>query len=256
MTLLLAIDVGTTGVRAAVFDERGRREAEASAACPAQTPSPGRAEADAEGWWTAVRDVCGRLDQGGSLAQIAGIGVTGQAPTAVLVDGEARPLRPAIVWLDVRAATEARQIDAALGPGRAEALGGNRVHAYYLGPKLAWLRAHEPEALDRAAHVMQSHAFVALRLTGRAACDPSTAMLCSPLYDARAGTWSEQACRVVGIQSRLLPPVMASHEVLGSVTRTAARPQGCGKAPPSWSAEETSPRARSERAWCTRVRRA
>lgn len=232
MRLLLGVDVGTTGVRAGIFDERGRRAAEASAACPPRTAASGRAEADAEGWWTAVCEVCRRIGQGGSLGQIAGIGVTGQAPTAVLVDGDARPLRPAILWLDVRAAAEARAIDAALGPGRAEALGGNRMHAYYLGPKLAWLRTHEPAALDRTAYVMQSHAFVVLRLTGRAACDPSTAMLCSPLYDARVGTWSEQACRAVGIESRVLPPLMASHEVLGSVTRAAAAATGLREGTP------------------------
>jgi xylulokinase len=230
--LLLGIDVGTTGVRAGVFDEQGRQLTEASSACPPVTPAPGRAEADAERWWAAVADVCGRVGQKVSLAQIEGIGVVGQAPTAVLVEADARPLGPAILWLDVRAAAEARAIDAALGPGRAEALSGNRMHAYYLGPKLAWLRAHEPRALDRAAHVMQSHAFVALRLTGRAACDPSTAMLCSPLYDARAGTWSEEACRAVGVPIRALPGVMRAHDVLGAVTRTAAAATGLREGTP------------------------
>lgn len=232
MRLLLGIDIGTTGVRAGVFDEQGLPVAEASAACPASTPAPGHAEADAEGWWTAVRDVCGRVGQRTPLARIEGIAVVGQAPTAVLVDADARPLRPAILWIDVRAAAEARQVEAALGAGRAEALGGNRMHAYYLGPKLAWLRAHEPDVLDRAAHVLQSHAFVAMRLTGRAACDPSTAMLCTPLYDARAGTWSEEACRVVGVGTRALPAVMRSHDVLGAVTRAAADATGLREGTP------------------------
>ena len=152
--------------------------------------------------------------------------VTGQAPTAVLVDGAGRPLRPAILWLDVRADAAARALEETLGPGRAEALGGNRMHAYYLGPKLAWLRAHEPEALDRAALVLQSHAFVALRLTGEAACDPSTAMLCSPLFDAHAGRWSDEAARAVGIPARVLPRIVRAHDVLGSVTREASAATG------------------------------
>jgi xylulokinase len=92
--------------------------------------------------------------------------------------------------------------------------------------------AHEPQALDRAAHVLQSHAFVALRLTGRAACDPSTAMLCSPLYDARGGTWSEEACRVVGVPRRALPDVMRAHDVLGAVTRAAAAATGLREGTP------------------------
>ena len=199
MARLLGIDLGTTGVRAGVFDEKGALLAEASDPCPSSTPAGGRAEADAEEWWTAVRGACARLATRESLERVDAVAVTGQAPTAVLVDGAGCPLRPAILWLDVRADAEAHALDATLGAGRAEALGGNRMHAYYLGPKLAWLRAHEPEVLDRAALVLQSHAFIALRLTGEAACDPSTAMLCSPLFEARAGRWSDEGARAVGI---------------------------------------------------------
>jgi xylulokinase len=230
--LLLGIDIGTTGVRAGVLDEQGRLVAEASAACPPSTPAPGRAEGDAETWWTAVREACGRVGQRVSLARIEGLGVAGQAPTAVLVDAEGATLGPSILWFDIRAAAEARAIDAALGPGRAEALGGNRMHAYYLGPKLAWLRAHEPETLDRTAHVLQSHAFVAFRLTGRVACDPSTAMLCAPLYDVQAGTWSEEACRIVGVPSRVLPALVRAHDVVGTVTRAAAAATGLREGTP------------------------
>ncbi|MGD0530283.1 MAG: FGGY family carbohydrate kinase, partial [Polyangiaceae bacterium] len=160
------------------------------------------------------------------------VAVTGQAPTAVLVDGGGRPVAPALLWLDVRADAEARGLDATLGPGRAEALGGNRMHAYYLGPKLAWLRAHAPEALARTALVLQSHAFVALRLAGEAACDPSTAMLCSPLFDAAGGRWSEEGARAVGIPTSLLPRIARAHDVLGRVTHEAASATGLREGTP------------------------
>lgn len=230
MSVLLGIDVGTTGVRAAVFDLRGRLVAEASEPCPhdapAPPPAPGLAEANAETWWTAVQTVCGRVRQLTSLDAVVAIGVTGQAPTAVLVDGEGRPVRPAILWLDTRAGAEAAALDAKLGPGAAEAIGGNRMHTYFLGPKLAWLRAHEPAALDRAARVLQSHAFVAMRLTGESACDPSTAMLCAPLFDARAGAWSDVGARAVGLPMAALPRLLRAHDVVGHVTREAALTTG------------------------------
>jgi xylulokinase len=232
MARLLGIDLGTTGVRAGVFDEQGSPLAEASEPCPSSAPAVGRAEADAEDWWTAVRGVCARLAARESLERVDAVAVTGQAPTAVLVDGAGRPLRPAILWLDVRADAEARALEAALGAGRAEALGGNRMHAYYLGPKLAWLRAHEPATLDRAAVVLQSHAFVALRLTGEASCDPSTAMLCSPLFDAGARRWSEEGARAVGIEASVLPRIVRSHDVLGGVTREGAAATGLREGTP------------------------
>jgi xylulokinase len=229
---LLGIDIGTTGVRGAVIDTRGGIVAEASEACAPETGAPGIVEADAEAWWDAVRAVIRRLAQKASLARIDGIGVTGQAPTAVLVDASGRPLRRAILWLDVRADAEARALDDALGPGRAEAIGGNRMHSYYLGPKLAWLRAHEPETLDRAAQVLQSHAFVAMRLTGEAACDASTAMLCAPLFDARARAWSAEAARATGVDTRALPRIARAHDVIGAVTREAAAATGLREGTP------------------------
>jgi xylulokinase len=230
--LLLGIDVGTTGVRGAVVDERGCVVAEANEACPPDAPAPGRAEADAEAWWSAVCAVIGRIRDRTPLSRIEGVGVTGQAPTAVLVDASARPVRPAILWLDVRAESQARALDAALGPGRAEAIGGNRMHAYYLGPKLAWLRAHEPDVLDRTALVLQSHAFVAMRLTGAAGCDPSTAMLCAPLFDARTRAWSPEAARAVGVNAGILPNIVQAHDVLGAVTREAAARTGLSEGVP------------------------
>jgi xylulokinase len=232
MARLLGIDVGTTGVRAGIFDEQGSLLAEASEPCPHSAPAAGRAEANADDWWTAVRGVCARLADRESLARVDAVAVTGQAPTAVLVDGAGQPLRPAILWLDVRADAEARALDATLGPGRAEALGGNRMHAYYLGPKLAWLRAHEPETLDRAAFVLQSHAFIALRLTGEAACDASTAMLCSPLFDAHAGRWSDEGARAVGVATSMLPRITRAHDVLGAVTREGAAATGLPEGTP------------------------
>ena len=230
--LLLGLDVGTTGVRAAVFDVRGTLVADASLPGAPDTSTADRAEYDAEAWWRATCALTRQLATKIPIDRVEGIGVSGQAPTAVLIDADGAPLRPALLWLDVRAKDEAQRIAAALGPGRAEAIGGNRVHPYYLGPKLAWLRAHEPEVLDRASLVLQSHAFVAMRLTGVAACDPSTAMLCAPLFAWRTGAWSEEASRAVGVRTDALPRIVESHAVLGAVTRAAAAATGLREGTP------------------------
>jgi xylulokinase len=229
---LLGIDIGTTGVRAAAFDGDGSVLADAREAGGYSTTAPGYAEADAERWWDQVCACCARVGGRTPLAAVDAVAVTGQAPTAVVVDGEGRPLRPAVLWLDVRADREAVAIDGALGPGGAFALGGNRMHAYYLGPKLAWLQANEPGLLDRAALVLQSHAFVVQRLTGEATCDLSTAMLCAPLFDPRAGGWSARGAQAAGIPLRLLPRIVRSHDVVGRVTRAAAALTGLREGTP------------------------
>ncbi len=229
---LLGVDVGTTGVRAAVFDTNGRALAQASAECSYEAPFPGWAEADPEAWWRAVRSVIVRVAQRTPLDEVAAVGVTGQAPTLVLVDANGAAIDRALLWLDVRADEPAQTIDAILGPGGAEAIGGNRMHAYYLGPKFAWVAAHRPHVLERAALVLQSHAFVVLRLTGEAACDLSTAMLCSPLFDARLLAWSPAGAAAAGMPMGLLPRVAPAHEVIGAITASAARATGLREGTP------------------------
>ena len=217
--MLLGIDIGTTGVRAAAFAEDGRMVTDASVGCPHESPRPGWAEADPEAWWRAVARVLGELARGGcKLDDVKCIAVAGQAPTAVLVDAGGAAVRPAILWLDTRAHGEARELG---------------TEAYYLGPKLLWLARHEPAALAKTTWVLQSHAFVGMRLTGEVAVDPSTAALALPLFDLAKLEWVQSAfIRVhdastgVGVTLAQMPPLRRSHEVLGVVTAEAARVTG------------------------------
>jgi xylulokinase len=212
--VLLAIDIGTTGVRVALFDVRGGLIADATAPASPDVSEAGWAEAVPERWWQLTCRLLGELAARaprGAVAAVAAVAVAGQAPTAVLVDDAGNALGNAILWLDTRADAEAR------------ALGSD---AYYLGPKLAWLAAHEPERLARARWVLQSHAFLAHKLTGEVATDPSTAALCAPLFDLAARTWREEACAAVGVRRDQLPPIRTAHEVLGEVTAVAARATG------------------------------
>ena len=152
------------------------------------------------------------------LVDVAAIAVTGQAPTVVLVDDAGAVVRPAILWLDTRADAEAK----ALG-----------TQAYYLGPKLAWLARHEPQSLAKTRWLLQSHAFVAQRLTGEVAFDPSTAALCLPLFDLATLDWVPNAFTRVhdastgaGIRPDQMPPLRRSHELLGAITKEAASATG------------------------------
>jgi xylulokinase len=208
---LLGVDIGTTGVRAALFDPRGELVADASHACGYDAPHPGWAENDPNAWWRCVTGVLAQLARQTSLEEVACVCVTGQAPTAVLVDANGDVLRPAVLWLDTRADAEAKELG---------------TQAYYLGPKLLWLARHEPEVLVRARWVLQSHAFVAWRLTGVAATDASTATLCLPLFDFGARDWLHDACKSLGVDPQTLPPIRKAHEVLGEVTAEAARVTG------------------------------
>lgn len=205
--MLLGVDIGTTGVRAVAWETNGRLVADASLPCGYDTPHPGWAEADASAWWRATAMLLGRLP----VADVTAVCVTGQAPTAVLVDDAFAPLAPALLWLDTRAELEATELG---------------VHSYYLGPKLLWLSRHRGEALSRARWVLQSHAFLAAQLTGLVATDPSTAALCAPLFDLGARQWLHDACSRVGVRDDQLPPIRFADEILGTVSKEAARATG------------------------------
>lgn len=207
--MLLGIDIGTTGIRAAVFEPDGTSIADARAALTYESPRPGWAEADAEGWWTATLRVLAELRA--LLPNVAAVGVVGQAPTAVLVDANGAPTCPSILWLDTRASAEARELG---------------EHAYYLGPKLLWLSRHAKDAVARTRHVLQSHAFVTSRLTGEIATDHSTGALMLPLYDLAARAWKADACARVGIGHELLTPLVSAHDVVGRVTAAVAAKTG------------------------------
>jgi xylulokinase len=213
--VLLGIDIGTTGVRAALFADDGARLGDASVGCALDAPRPGWAEIDPDAWWRAVARALADLATQASLADVTCVAVVGQAPTVTLVDAAFAPVRPAILWLDARAEAEARELG---------------TQAYYLGPKLRWLARHEPATLQRARWSLESHAFVALRLTGEAAVDPSTAALSLPLFDLPTLSWDEGAfVRVqdpahgAGLTPAQVPRVRRAHDPLGVVTADAAR---------------------------------
>ncbi len=106
---LLGIDMGTGGARAGVFDLEGNELASVATEWKTSFPRPGRAEQDPEDWWKCIiASVRGAVQQAGVPADaIAGIGLDSTSSTVVAVDRNNNVLRPALLWMDVRAAAEA-----------------------------------------------------------------------------------------------------------------------------------------------------
>lgn len=225
------MDIGTSSAKGAAFDRAGRCLASTEIPYRYEAPYPGWAEADAEVWWQAARSILASLVNSVGPDVVEAVGVTGQAPTLLLVDGAGRPLRPAVLWLDVRSEEAVEAVAARVGP-EAEGTAGNRLHAYYLGPKLAWLRHHEPTRFVEGVGILQSHSYPVLRLTGARVTDYSSAALCAPLYDARARVWSREACAKLDVDPRWLPALMPAHAIAGGVTAEAARETGLREGTP------------------------
>src|SRR5213078_163830 len=112
-------------------------------------------------WWRAAERALAAL-----AAEPTSIGLSGQMHGLVVLDEQARVLRPAILWNDERTEIEER-----IGLARLVDLTGNRALTGFTAPKLLWLRRHEPDVFGRIAHVLLPKDYVRLRLGGEHATD-------------------------------------------------------------------------------------
>ena len=109
----LGIDIGTTGIKAAVFDDSGALCGSGLSEYTLETPAPDIVELEAEQYWTSTREAVKTAVERSGIApeNIRALSVTGQAETLIMTGADHKPLRKAIVWLDNRAGREAKIIE-------------------------------------------------------------------------------------------------------------------------------------------------
>jgi ribulokinase len=165
--LVLGVDCGTQSLRAALYDTDGTLLAQASHAYATAYPGVNRAEQDPEDWWRALRRaVPDCLSQAGvSGNDIAAIACDGTSFTAVFCDAAGTPVRPALLWMDLRAADEATRVEETRDPVLDHC--GRRVSAEWGLPKALWLQHHEPDAFNQAAFMVDNSDWLTYRLCGR-----------------------------------------------------------------------------------------
>lgn len=223
---LLGIDIGTSATKAVLARADGTIVGEARREHAMSLPRPGWAEFDAETvWWQDVRAVCLELAPvaGDSLA---GVCVSGIGPCVVPCDAHLRPLRPAILYgIDTRASAEVDELTRLLGAEAILARGGSRLSSQALGPKLLWLRRHEPEVWNETCGWYMASSFIAAQLTGEYILDHHSASQCDPFYDLDAGSWADDWIDEI-VPGVPFPRLTYPSEVVGVVTSTAADATG------------------------------
>jgi xylulokinase len=227
MAYLLGIDVGTTGTRALLIDESGNLVGSATNDYPMYTPRPQWAEQDPEDWWQAtiqsVRQVLhtSHVD----LAQIAGMGLTGQMHGMVMLDAQGRVLRRCIMWNDQRTAAQCEWIMNTIGRERFLDLTLNLALPGFTAPKIIWTRENEPEVYAQASKVLLPKDYIRYRLTGVYATEVSDASG-TVLLDVSGRRWSTTTLEELGIPAEWMPPCVESPEVTGTVSHQVAELTG------------------------------
>lgn len=225
---LLSMDLGTEGLKVGLYDLRGEALATARAPYPTHYPRPGWAEQDPAHWWAAAAvAVPACLRQAGAAPEsVLAIGLDAFASTLVVSDLAGRTLRPAILWMDVRAANQAEQIERT-GDGVLR-YGGGRESAEWMLPRLLWLKQHEPQTYAAAGRLVEALDWFTYRLTGR-----WTLSLCQITdlwhYVPSRGGWPHSLLEAVGLDDALPrwpETILAIGDPVGPLTAAAARHLG------------------------------
>lgn len=230
---VLAHDLGTTGDKAVLYSLDGRRVAADEYGYDTRYPRSGYAEQDPEEWWAAVCVSTKRLIQKAQIppSAIRAVSFSAQMMGCLPVDEKGNPLRPAIIWADMRSEKEARILENSVGMDRVYEITGHRISSSYSATKLRWVREHEPNIYARTYKTLQAKDFVVQRLTGAFVTDYSDACGTN-LFDIEGRRWSQEIADGIGIDAALLPEALPSTEHVGTVHADAAEATGLAEGTP------------------------
>ena len=215
MSYFLGVDIGTSGTKTILINEKGRILAEASASYRLFHPKPMWSEQNPDDWWKAtvktIREVVAKADK--PKESIKAIGLSGQMHGSVFLDKEDKVIRPALLWNDQRTAAECEEIESRAG-GRRRLINmvANPALTGFTAPKILWLRNNEPRNFEKVAKVLLPKDDVRRRLTGGYATEVSDAsgML---LLDVKKRKWSKTLLNKLDLDESLLGEVFESEDV-------------------------------------------
>jgi xylulokinase len=225
MTLLLGLDIGTTGAKALVCDDGGAVLATATAEYPLYAPRPLWSEQHPADWQRGTQDALRAVIAKVNASQIGGLGLTGQMHGAVFLDLNDDVIRPALLWNDQRTAVECDEITRRVGAARLIEIAGNPALTGFQAPKILWLRNNEPDNYARLARVLLPKDYIRFLLTGERAADASDAAG-TLLLDLRRRDYSDEILAKLEIKRDWLPRVVEGPDVTGKLEADVAAELG------------------------------
>ena len=230
MAYILAYDLGTGGIKASLYDEKGMCLADGFDAYPTLYPAPGYHEQRPEDWWRATVTSTRKLLAGlpaDTAERIVGIGISGHSLGVVPMDAQGNLLRKTVpIWSDSR--PDGQPADFFTNISETEwylMTGSGFPPPLYSVFKLMWFRDHEPELFERVHKAVGTKDYINYRLTGILATDHSYASG-SGVYDLKNRCYSPRLISAAGLSSGIFPEIVPSTQVLGTLTAEAAQELG------------------------------
>ena len=229
MDYFVGIDIGTSGARTGIFDRNGKAVVFCAEPIELSIPQPGWAEQDPEEWWNALCRSCrNAIRQSGiSPDEIRGLSIDTTCCTVLFSKDDMIPLRPAILWMDMRAADEAGEISRC-GHNALKINGYGPVSAECLPAKALWVKRNEPELYREATHVYECTDWIMYKLTGRYTASLNCAS-CRWYYNGREGGYPIDFYEKIGLgdlAEKLPPEVLPMGECAGTLRADSAREMG------------------------------
>jgi xylulokinase len=220
---VIGVDSSTQSAKALVVDT-GTGQVVARGQAPHTVTAGSGRESDPEEWWRALESAlvqCGRAAQ-----EAAAVSVGGQQHGLVTLDTDGRPVRPALLWNDVRSAPQSdRLIEQLGGPEQwAERIGSVPAPAFTV-TKWAWLCENEPQSAAATAAVRLPHDYLTERLTGESTTDRGDASGTGWWASSRQ-SYDAETLELVDLAPELLPRVLAPGEAAGTVRPGLPLPAG------------------------------
>lgn len=224
--MTLGVDLGGSSSKATLINARGEVLATASKEYPSYSPKAGWMEQDADDLYDAV--ICNIRQcisaAGIDSAGIAAVAIDAATHMAVLCDENSKPLRRFIHWSDARSSEQVKF----LKENCSELLKANSVNSVspaWSLPQLMWLREHEPEVIEKTRRVFFAKDYVRHKLTGDFCTDHIEAMG-AMLNNDHTGEWSQELCRLAGLDASMLPEIKDPLDIAGYITEDAAAASG------------------------------
>jgi len=228
MDYVLGIDLGTTALKAALFNQKGQTVASSTKEYKLYTPSPLVVELDPQVYWQALKNALAEIKQTNDIdiKNICSLGISAQGETLIPIDKDGKALRNAIIWMDNRAEEESKWLTSHFTNDTLYKVTG-QVSMLPMWPaaKILWLKKHEPEIFNRTFKFLLIEDYFIFCLTGTAVSEGS--LLCSTCYwDIHTRKYWPEMLQTLGITEDQLPEIREPGEAIGPIKTDIAEELG------------------------------
>lgn len=213
---LIAHDLGTSGNKASLFSTEGELICSHTESYDVNFFGANCAEQNPEDWLDAVKVATRKIIKGIDPHDILAVSFSSQMQACVAVDANGKKLREAIIWADMRAQKQAKELEEKIGYDRMYEITGHRVSASYSIEKLMWIKENEPNIYTSTHKMLLAKDYIICKMTGEFVTDYSEASGTNAL-DLTNLCWSEEIIDAAGIDRNKMPELHNSTDVIGTI---------------------------------------